>query len=109
MQLLPDIHIHIHNAEGEEILHELHNLKQLIMASFQEIKAEFDTLKAAIADERTQINNKLAELQAKIDELTTNINEGGTVEERTQLLADVAALVVEVNGIIPDVVTPPTT
>lgn len=39
MQLLPDIHIHIHNAEGKEILHELHTLKQLIMATKEQFQA----------------------------------------------------------------------
>jgi len=78
------------------------------MANFETIKAEFDTLKTAIADERTQINAKLAELQATIDQLTTNIAEGGTAEQRDQLLADMTALIGEVQAIIPDTVTPPT-
>lgn len=104
---IKELHIHTDNDKLDQILNELQTLKTITMANFAEIKTEFETLKTAIAEERAQATAKLAELQASIDALTQNLAEGGTVEERDALLADITTQVAEVKAIIPDPATEP--
>ena len=92
---------HIH-TDNTEVLREIKQLKKIIMATFAEIKTEFEALKTAIAEERAQATAKLAELQSSIDALNVNIQNGGTEEERAQLLTDIQTQVDEVKAIIPD-------
>jgi hypothetical protein len=104
------VEIHYHNhIDTAEILSTLNIIKlqnTKIMADFAALKTEFDSLKAAIAEERAQATAKLTELQASIDNLTANIQQGGTAEERDQLLADITAQIAEVKAIIPDSAAP---
>jgi len=55
MALFPDIHIHVHSADGKEILHEIHQLKNLIMAT----KEQFQQ---ALADVTSALDNIAADI-----------------------------------------------
>jgi uncharacterized protein YdcH (DUF465 family) len=98
---LQEIHVHVH-LHGMPTSGDFEQLKTMIMANFEELKTEFNALKEAVTEERARIAAKIDELSAKITELETNINDGGTVEERTQLLDDMRSLTAEVKSIIPD-------
>lgn len=95
MQLLPDIHIHIHNAEGKEILHEIHTLKQLIMATKEQFQA-------ALAEMSTGLDNIAADIQRLTDQLQTgNLSEAEETEVFTQLRA-VADRINQIADVTPE-------
>lgn len=77
MQQLPDIHIHIHNYDGKEILHEIHHLKQLIMASITDFQQ-------ALADVSAALDN----IAADITRLTDQLQTGGLTAEQEQSIFD---------------------
>lgn len=102
MALLPDIHIHIHNSDGKEILHEIHQLKNLIMAT----KTDFQQ---ALADVTAALDN----IAADITRLTDQLQNGGlTPAEETDIfdqLRAVADRAKTIADVTPEPETPPTT
>lgn len=79
---IKDIHIHVHSSDGREILHEIHQLKNLIMAT----KEQFQQ---ALADVTAALDN----IAADITRLTDQLQNGGlTPAEETDILDQLRAV-----------------
>lgn len=99
---IKDLHIHVHTSDGREILHEIHNLKNLIMATKQEFQA-------ALAEMSTGLDNIAADITRLTDTLQTgNLTEAEENEVFTQLRA-VADKINTIAATTPEPETPPTT
>lgn len=99
---IKDLHIHVHTSDGREILHEIHNLKNLIMATKQEFQA-------ALAEMSTGLDNIAADIKRLTDTLQTgNLTEAEENEVFTQLRA-VADRINVIAATTPEPETPPTT
>lgn len=97
---IQDLHIHVHAPDGREILHEIHQLKNLIMATKQDFQQ-------ALADVTSALDN----IAADITRLTDQLQNGGLTEAEegeifTQLRA-VADRAKQIADTTPEPETPP--
>lgn len=70
-------------------------LKTEVMTKLSDIKAAHEEFKTALTEEMQQISDKIASLEQ-------NIADGGSEEERAELVADIKAQTEKVKGIIAD-------
>lgn len=95
---------HVHNTypDGEKILQELHNLKNFIMANFEQWTATFAEMKAGLAN-----------ISADITRLADSIQGGSlTQEQEDAAFAELRGLADQINtiaAVTPEPETPPTT
>lgn len=97
-----EIHVHNEYPDGEKILKELHNLKNILMAT----KSDFQT---ALAEMSAGLDNIAADITRLTDTLQTgNLTEAEENEVFTQLRA-VADKINTIAAVTPEPETPPTT
>lgn len=95
-----DIHIHVHSFDGREILHEIHNLKNILMATKADFQAAF-----------TEMTAGLENIAADITRLTDSIQTGNLTEaEETEVFTQLRSVADRINQIAattPEPETPP--
>lgn len=86
---IQDLHIHIHNSDGREILHELHTLKNLIMKTKEEFQIAIDAVNTALSDNATALDN----IAADITRLTEQLQTGGLTDAQEEdIFAQLSAI-----------------
>lgn len=97
---LIDIHVHVQNPDGKEILHELKQLKNILMATSAEWTATFVEMKAGLAN-----------IAADITRLTEAVQGGSLSQaEEDAAFAELRSLAEQINTIAattPEPETPP--
>lgn len=97
---LIDIHVHVQNPDGKEILHELKQLKNILMATSAEWTATFVEMKAGLTN-----------IAADITRLTESVQGGSLSQaEEDAAFAELRGLADQINtiaAVTPEPETPP--
>ena len=102
--------INIYNDDSklhkiEELLLELTNKTNKIMANIDDLIAQVDDLQVALDAEQAQIAAAIAGLESSIADLTAQLADGGTPEQRQALADKLTAIKEDLAGTIADAPT----
>lgn len=101
-----NIHNHVDTQEILSLLNILKLQNSKIMATLAEIKAQVDTLQTRLDEEQAQIQQAIEGLNTTIQQLQQNLQDGGTVEERQEVLNKLTAITSDLQSTIPDTAEP---
>lgn len=78
----------------------LFHFKEVIMASIAELRTAAESLRAAVELEHQEVTEALDELRAEIAQLTELVTNGGTLEERQELLSHMVETEAKIAAIV---------